>query len=114
MRCKFIEVRKHVHIYMAKSAGNQTFKRLWLYHFPPCLLAQPSMTILKQGWGVEEHEGKKAPLSENKLLRKEDLGLTVTEMGSLGNGMDRSGRKDLPGRGKAVVETRVCFLKLRA
>ena len=62
-----------------------------------------------QGWGVEEHEGKKAPLSENKLLRKEDLGLTVTEMGSLGNGMDRSGRKDLPGRGKAVVETRVCL-----
>lgn len=32
VRCKFIEVRKHVHIYMARSAGNQTFKRL---PFPP-------------------------------------------------------------------------------
>lgn len=59
MRCKFIEVRKHVHIYMAKSTGNQTFKRLWLYHFPPCLLAQPSMNILKQGWGVKESERQK-------------------------------------------------------
>lgn len=53
---------------------------------------------------------KEAPLSEDKLLRKEDLGLTLTEAGSSGTRMDRSGRKDLPGRGKAVVETRLCFL----
>ena len=59
VKCNFIEVRKHVHIYMARSAGNQTFKRLELYHFPPCLLAQPSMNILKQEWGVEESERQK-------------------------------------------------------
>lgn len=53
---------------------------------------------------------KEAPLSEDKLLRKEDLGLTLTETGSSGIRMDRSGRKDLPGRGKAVVETSLCFL----
>lgn len=88
----------------AWEAGASPTKGMGLGHRGACSV---------QGRGVEEHEGKKAPLSENKLLRKEDLGLTVTEMGSLGNGMDRSGRKDLPGRGKAVVETRVCFLKLR-
>lgn len=38
---------------------------------------------------MEEHEGKKAPLSENKLLRKEDLGLTLTETGCLGKGVFR-------------------------
>lgn len=69
--------------------------------------------VLSRGGEWRSTKKKKAPLSENKLLRKEDLGLTLTEMGSLGNAMDRSGRKDLPGRGKAVVETRVCFLKLR-
>lgn len=88
----------------AWEAGASLTKGIGLGHRGACSV---------QRWGVKEHEEKKAPLSENKLLRKEDLGLTLTKTGSLGNSMDRSGRKDLPGRGKAVVETRVCVLKLR-
>lgn len=50
---------------------------------------------------------RKAPLHDSSLLRKKDLGLTLT-----GTGRDRWGRKDQPGGARPWCKQALCFLRL--